>query len=161
MRKKTLGIFVSLLAVVILTLPIPLMYAKSPKFMTVDGFIFGTGAPSAKNLRLAGNSGNAILTVTAPVGWSGGITGNGELNALWIYQKFGTPEQKVSDHVVWTLEATVDDKEGMLTLKGDKGTWRIIGGTDELVNLHGQGTYWMINPATLTLEYTGTVHFDP
>jgi len=36
------------------------------------------------------------------------------------------------------------------------GTWRIISGTDELANLHGQGVFW--NNYALDIHYEGRIH---
>jgi hypothetical protein len=40
------------------------------------------------------------------------------------------------------------------------GHWRILKGTGELANLHGQGTWAAVTPP-LVYSYEGQVHFDP
>jgi hypothetical protein len=39
------------------------------------------------------------------------------------------------------------------------GTWRIVGGGEELAHLHGQGTF--SNTKILHIAYSGRIHFDP
>lgn len=39
------------------------------------------------------------------------------------------------------------------------GTWRIISGTGDLANLHGQGVFW--NNGTLDIHYEGRIQFAP
>jgi hypothetical protein len=42
------------------------------------------------------------------------------------------------------------------------GTWRIIGGTGELANVHGQGVWGNSeNPACPGVHYEGQIHFSP
>jgi hypothetical protein len=40
-----------------------------------------------------------------------------------------------------------------------RGTWRIIGGTGELANLHGNGVFW--SNGLLDVHYEGKAHFNP
>jgi hypothetical protein len=68
-----------------------------------------------------------------------------------------------------TLTGTVLGEEGTLeilfvgTSPGDiaywTGTWRILSGTDDLANLHGQGTFESND--LMDIHYEGKVHFDP
>ena len=39
------------------------------------------------------------------------------------------------------------------------GTWRIISGTGELANLHGNGVFWATGLGAV--HYEGQIHFDP
>jgi hypothetical protein len=41
------------------------------------------------------------------------------------------------------------------------GTWRIVHGSGDLANLHGQGTWWHIPTGYTFFDYEGQVHFDP
>ncbi len=68
-----------------------------------------------------------------------------------------------------TFTGTVAGRTGSLVIKmvgtspGDvanwTGTWRIISGTGELANLHGNGVTW--NNGLMDVHYEGQVHFDP
>jgi hypothetical protein len=41
------------------------------------------------------------------------------------------------------------------------GTWRIIGGTGELANVHGQGVWGNAEDPTKGVHYEGQIHFNP
>jgi hypothetical protein len=41
------------------------------------------------------------------------------------------------------------------------GTWRIVHGSGDLANLHGQGTWWHTPTGYTFFDYEGQVHFDP
>ncbi len=41
------------------------------------------------------------------------------------------------------------------------GTWRIVHGSGDLANLHGQGTWWHTQTGYAFFDYEGQVHFDP
>ncbi len=68
-----------------------------------------------------------------------------------------------------TFDGFVDGKEGTLeflfvgfspgALDDWNGTWRILGGTGELANLHGQGVFW--SNGLMDVHYEGQIHFAP
>ena len=78
----------------------------------------------------------------------------------------GLPNSWITQHGIITIDATFDDMEGTLYIRtsanskvSPDGEWRIIGGTGELANLHGQGTFDHVNP--FIFNYEGQVQFDP
>jgi hypothetical protein len=115
--------------------------------------------------------GNTFLRTTEVATWTGSFEGNStdvckvviHSSGAWLYRGMGS------------LEGVVGDKEGTLEmlLVGNRpdglsdweGTWRITGGTDELGDLHGQGTFWGPGAAGFgvqgVISYTGRIHFDP
>ncbi|MFN2292181.1 MAG: DUF3224 domain-containing protein [Anaerolineae bacterium] len=68
-----------------------------------------------------------------------------------------------------TFDGFVDGKEGTLeilfvgfspgALDDWNGTWRILSGTGELANLHGQGVFWATGMGAC--HYEGQIHFAP
>lgn len=68
-----------------------------------------------------------------------------------------------------TFTGTVDGKTGTLellfigrspgALDDWNGTWRILSGTGELANLHGNGVHWANGLGDV--HYEGQIHFDP
>ena len=159
-----LGFFVSLLAVVMLTLPISLVLAKNnPKFLDVNGQLIIWGGGQLV-FTPAGRSGNTRLDVTGnSVEWTGGITATGSADGNFLLHNFGTPDAWSTAINIHTIEAEVDGQSGSLTIitvGSDTGNWRILKGTGELVNLHGQGT-WETIAAPALYSYEGQVHFDP
>jgi hypothetical protein len=68
-----------------------------------------------------------------------------------------------------TFSGTVAGKTGTLEFSfigtspgpeyGWSGTWRILGGTEDLANLHGQGVIWSNDSGGV--HYEGQIHFDP
>jgi hypothetical protein len=149
--------------------PMSMVYAKNnPKFIDVSGqlFIWGGGdvVPTP-----AGVSGNVILVVTGnDVEWTDdlagdGLAGTGTANGHFLVHNYGTPDGWFSARNIHTLEAEVDGQSGTLTIISagtTQGHWRILKGTGELANLHGQGT-WETVTAPVLYSYEGRVHFDP
>jgi hypothetical protein len=68
-----------------------------------------------------------------------------------------------------TFTGSVDGKTGTLELlfRGTSpgavddwnGTWRILSGTGELANLHGNGVFWA--NGLMDVHYEGQIHFAP
>ena len=155
MGKKILGVFVSLLAVAMLTLPMSMVYAKNnPKFIDVSGQIQILGG-GILDFRPVGNSVNQILTVTGnSVKW----TGSFEDSISIADGRFVIPKDTCLN--IHTMQAEFMDLSGTLTIISTYKSWRIISGTGDFANLHGQGKVWAI-AAPVLWGYSGTIHFDP
>jgi hypothetical protein len=59
-----------------------------------------------------------------------------------------------------TIEAEFMGKSGTITMITCMGHWRIISGTGDFANVHGQGTSWPIEPPVVW-GIEGQIHFDP
>jgi hypothetical protein len=108
--------------------------------------------------------------------WTGGISGttHGHQNIIshgWngLQPPASTIEWSTLKIEIFMASALVDGKTGSLTLqivgKGyadgtNIGTWKIMSGTGDLENLHGQGSWWKA-PTDLESSYGGQIHFDP
>ena len=99
--------------------------------------------------------------------WSGDIAGTGTAEARWTIHNapLTNPDAWVNAYAIITFaNAVVLGRSGSLTIKlvlseaHGAGHWTIMGGTEELANIHGQGKGSI---ATEPFEYTGHVHFDP
>jgi hypothetical protein len=154
MSRKT-GALIFLLAFAVLTLPISFVYATKP--IPVSGGFSASLIPIPVNF-----AGNNIIFEHSGVGeWTGDISGATVANHRWVAH---TASGVTNVHVeVIFSSATVLGESGELTILFlgkttgpgvGSGTWRIISGTDGLVNLNGGGTW---GPG----QYEGTVHFDP
>jgi hypothetical protein len=167
MNRKVLVIAVALMAVAMIALPISAVSATKP--MPVSGtFTMFPGVISENN---AGNSDNSIWTFEdLPVIFDGGIIGTGSYDGRWVVHNYDDPLALwVNSKGHYEIEATVDGKSGTLYIEAGSNSghpttlkpakWRIIGGTGELANLHGQGTF--IGETIFLYVYTGQVHFDP
>jgi len=160
MNRKVLVMAVACLAVAMLATPL-VCAAKTTKLITVTGTFYGLPG-GTWILDPAGKSDNTILTIVdGIVIWEGDIAGPSTYSGRTVLHAGGERDNKEG---VWTITATVSDENGVphsgtLFIKRAQANWRIIGGTDGLANLHGEGTsedigfpYW---------AYTGQVHFDP
>jgi hypothetical protein len=160
-KKK---ILILALIFAMLALPISGVFAKNEKFIHVSGTIFLTYDGQIENIQ-KGKSDTWVLTGTDWSGpWIGGIEGTGVYNCRWALHKFdpATFESNIVPQEIWILsDPTIDSTpyEGDLIIGGSPGGWRIIGGTEDLANVHGQGTKLDINP--FTIGYEGWIHFDP
>ena len=183
MNKKILGAFVAVLTVAMLTLPMSVVFAAKPMDVSGQWFFTGMMVPPYTDIKNAGANRLATQHNTGEYD-VGPILGTFEQH---IYMKihFGDPEvvknlppnpmdwppNNYNWHIERTFTGTVDGKSGTLTMnleaKGSSpgypgsltGTWVIIGGTDQLANLHGQGTW--TNLGMGRLAYEGKIHFDP
>jgi hypothetical protein len=163
-RKKTLSVmFVVSIAIVLFAMSMSI--ANAAKFIHISGSHFVTGATVSPNP--AGESDNAVLYISSTGSYTGGIIGSFTGEGRWVGHNIGTPDLSRNTHNVVTFSAaTVMGKTGGLSImtigKTDGGNWVILGGTDELKGLHGQGTY----SATGSMfgkvaDYEGEIHFDP
>lgn len=58
-----------------------------------------------------------------------------------------------------TLQMRITWLRGDPDIRGNQGVWVILSGEGELENLHGQGTFYMVDfPFG---QYQGQIHFDP
>lgn len=168
MRKKTLLEIVATLAIaLVLTMSMSVVYATTPE--TVNGSFTSTRTIYA--VRRAGESDNVIIDLSVNALWIGDIAGSSTSDSRWVLHYLPLPGAKgtANMHGYNTMSATVDGKSGILTMliegRIDKdfvgdGTWQIISGTDELANLHGQGT-WGPSETPGVTAYTGQIHWDP
>ena len=108
------------------------------------GDFVGTSVYALRNVRPA----TALATPAA---------GIANADGLWTFRgtyKPGTPEQRSGTFVYYCQFSY--DVTNTATLKGE---WRILGGTQDFVNLSGQGTMWQ--SAGSTYAHTGQVSFGP
>ena len=169
-KKKSLSaILVTLTFSLLLTAVMSVAYAKKPE--TIEGQFVMTGGEYTPNA--AGNSDITIVQIDGKGMFisSGDITGPFTSEARWIAKNYSPLLQdKVNIHMIFTINlATLHLDSGVykgtliLMLNGkltDGGNWVILGGTDDLADLHGQGTF--APSATIPLiDYEGQVHFDP
>lgn len=169
-RTKALSaMFVALAAVLLFSMSMSVAYATKP--IPVSGTFKQTAAGSSTSWH-AGKSDNVILTLSGVTfKWEGDISGIGTYDGRWVIHNYGDSANVwVNSIGYYTIAATVDGKSGTLYIEGvgnsgnpQPSTWRIIGGTDELANLHGQGTFEpnLATPSPFDYLYSGYVHFDP
>lgn len=117
--------------------------------------------------------GNTFMVTTEEMTYYGAMSGTAtDVGRVIIH-----PEGNWSYRAVGTFEGTVDGKYGTVKFAnvGTRpdafsewtGTWVILGGTGELANLHGHGTFWGIGytgePPDVPgrIDYTIDYHFDP
>lgn len=183
LNRKSLGIV--LLAAFMLMLPLSAVSAAKPEQISGEWRFTGPMPPIYSDQKTAGAN---LFTTQWNTGEYdvGPIVGTFE---QYIYMKmhFGNPKIDFETmlttppatwppydwnwHIVRTFTGSVNGKEGTFVMyletKGShpgspgtmKGTWVIISGTDELANLHGQGTW--TNKATQRLSYEGKINFSP
>lgn len=158
MNRKILLTFLALSVVLLVTPYIGMVYATSST--TVSGNIVLVGVIPVEVIT-KGKSDNQVMIMDLTEDWQGGIEGISTTLAVWMIH--GGYETGLNVHEKLAFEtATVMGKSGSLLLelniKAPDGHWTIIGGTDELANLHGQGT---LSLAAMPYTYEGQVHFDP
>lgn len=163
MRGVKKRILVIALAFAMLALPISAAYATKP--VEVSGVIFPGGMPSME-IKEAGKSDNQIMELVGLQAWDGDISGIGSWEARWMMHNADDEENlEVNAKGLVTLSGEVAGMYGTVTIKlsgkSGVGHWRIISGTGELANVHGQGITWMINPEIFLMGYEGVIHFDP
>jgi hypothetical protein len=171
MNRKIFGVFIAVLAVVILALPMSAVFAKNDtngKFIPVEGSasyaLQGSGTKIVVPNPYPGP--NAIW---AKIGcasvWTGDIEADdATCDFRTIFFNFVPPlsSEGLVTHLTWTLkDPTIagEPYEGELVISVGSGGWRIISGTGELANIHGQGTGEGAGPGGI--EYEGYVHFGP
>lgn len=125
--------------------------------------------------RQAGN--NWIIHANTYSDLIGDIEGSMTAEAYWIFHDWAGPVEdpfmlevgSVNGHVLLTIDATVDGKIGTIQIRfndvtGESvGRWVIIGGTEELTGLHGQGIWYGPDfiDGVLCQVFEGQIHFDP
>jgi hypothetical protein len=161
--KMFTTIFVALAVALLFSMSMSVAHATKP--IPVEGQIIIQGYTSMVP-NPSGESDNSIITLSLYGVFVGDIAGSYTSESLWVRHNVGAPDVWTNVHAVDTISpATVMDKTGTLTFMlngktGQEGNWVIVGGTGELANLRGQGTYSPgANP--VTVNYEGQVHFDP
>ena len=131
----------------------------------VSGQIIIQGATNVV-MEQAGNSDNVVTTLNLHGVFTGSIAGSYTSESRWVTHNHGTTDSWTHALGVDTISpATVLGKTGTLIFMingktGEGGTWVIIGGTGDLANLRGQGTYASSgNP--YVMSYEGQIHFEP
>jgi hypothetical protein len=127
--------------------------------------------PTVESVRSA--SGNTFIELSEIGVWSGTFDG--------YSTETGTVVQHSSGRVFFkglvSFVGTVNDQSGAMKMsvvgsKADltadwEGKWVILGGTEGLATLQGQGTWWGPGWSPLTptdwgvIHYAGNVHFEP
>lgn len=107
--------------------------------------------------------GNIFLTGTTDVSVTGDIAGMAK--DAWRENFYRVGSVSLWDRL--TVSATVDGKSGTLVMllvgraappgTDWTGTWTILSGTDDLMNLRGDGTWWTAN---VGYDYSGQVEFE-
>jgi hypothetical protein len=162
MNKKVLGIIIALMAVTTLSTTISVVFATKPTH--VEGtWKIDTGTVYKDP---AGNSDTLIETHEDIITLTGDIEGTGDYDRRLVFHNYSpSPPWQVTQQGLITIDATVGGMSGTLYIrtvansqKLIDGEWTIIGGTEGLVNLHGQGTFDHTSPVAFT--YEGQVHFS-
>ena len=152
MNKKVLGVFVSLLAVVMLALPMSAAYATKPEptTMTLTGFFEVLpenipGVPfSSPYVRAfpAGESGIFQMKWRGlPANFTGDIEGIGPYDGNWKIKNSGTPDAELSTVGIQLVENAVvaGIGTGDLKMKAKNDLLTIISGTGDLKDIKGTG----------------------
>ncbi len=162
MNKKITILVASLTVAAILASTFSFAYATKPTSITGTWTFSDTNTIDQK---FVSDGSTEFRTVTDNIILSGGITGTGTSQRSLTIHDIG-PNFWVTSQSLFTVKAVVDGKEGTLYIKAvgnshssPDGEWRIISGTDDLANLHGQGTFSHISP--IAFNYAGQIHFDP
>jgi hypothetical protein len=159
MNKKMFSVFVSFMAVAMLTLPMSMVFAKNnPKFIDVSGNLtaLGTAPPVFTPV---GNSDQVKITVTGnSLMWGGSFEDSISIaDSRWVaHPGVG----KITGYTIHIMTANFDSKSGTLTIASASGHWRIIAGTGDFVNCRGQGTITTVT-APFLYYYEGQIHYDP
>ena len=167
MNKKILSAFVSLLAVGMLALPLSMVHAQNDKFVEVTG-VFYLAYDGENGGNFPGN--NFIWYQTdCTMMCTGSIIAAGTVDFTFIFIKPVYEGASVVDshrglvREVYTLTnpiiSGIPYEECELTIGESCGNWRVLGGTGDLANVHGQGTTWGITE--FMIGYEGWIHFDP
>jgi hypothetical protein len=165
MNKKIslVSLFCVLIAVMLVS-PISSVSAKNDKFIEVKGDIPILFDPSSVDFIHRGKSNTETWSYQFDAQWFGGIEGSGYIIGWWTITKMNTPEWKiVAIEVITLTDPKIDGQvySGDLIIGGSVTNWRIIGGTEELANIHGQGKKLIDDFDPFLIHYEGVVHFDP
>jgi hypothetical protein len=167
MKKVVLTLFAVCMILLVASLSV---YAGPPVDVAGD-FVY---VPAIVGLRQAGD--NLFMDATDTASWTGAFEGTSTEEYVAVLHGstgvFGTPDfafEKGFYKGTVTFTGEVDGRAGTLEIlfvgksPGDlsdwTGTWRIIRGTGELANLHGNGVF--CNNAPMDIHYEGRVHFAP
>ena len=157
MKKRIISVFVSLLVVSIFALPMSAVYATKPTYVEWDSV---TGMYLATPVVDVVGENTIIITKTVKTWENGDITGIGTTESRMIIHKDG----HITTSAVTKITVTGfmgDAVVGTLVVKhGSIGLWRIISGTGDLANLHGEGEVTS-NSAPKTWTFKGQAHLDP
>ena len=165
MNSKALLIVLALAVALLAATPLVNATPSTP----VSGTITITGfAPLG--MAPKGKSDNVVVAGMMSVMWEGDIAGSTTYKALMMLHNFvpptGGPDTTMNIHERIVFQTvTVLGKSGSLTLEVNFGgskeefRWTITGGTGDLVNLHGNGIYYLDEAPMYA--YGGEVHFDP
>lgn len=166
MKKRLMMLLITTLTVVFLsTLSVP-VYAGSPEhaegLWQYQPFILDSQEASC----------NTFLTTFENGMWTGTFEGTSTEDGKVVIHCSGAWSFNA---IVSFSEVSVNGREGTLTMSvvGDRpgantdweGKWVILNGTDDLVTLRGQGTWW--GPGASApgewgdIYYSGDVHFEP
>ena len=173
MKKRSLLLIAALMVALLLALSVP-AHAKKPH-ITVEGTWDYQGQPFFDE-KWAG--GNYFVSFADCGTWTGGFEGTVCDAGDMVFHSSGSVFAK---YTVW-FDGEVRDEstgaslgEGTLEIRfvgkgldeqvGMQGTWVILGGTGDLSNLHGHGTWWGWGSdgqvGTPDLFYSGQVHQAP
>jgi hypothetical protein len=180
MNRKIVAIIVGLMTIAMLALPMSMVYAKNEKN---DKFIAVSGSFSflydSENEFKEPDDNYFWSQSDCTTFWTGGIGGDSPgtqatcdftmifIKPVWLYvPELGTVtivdyQRNVVQEVHTLTDPIIDGTpySGELTIGGDNDYWRILGGTEDLANVHGQGTKYGTDP--FTVEYEGWIHFGP
>ena len=160
MRKMLLTPLIVCMVALLSTLWMPAVHATEP--IPVSG-IWSWTVPIVHRIREA--DGNIFMSAVESDTFTGTFsgTGYGDFKIVIHREGFMTGDGRT------LFTGTVLGKSGTLIIqwagntKNDLGywwfEWIILRGTDELANLHGQGTAWGPGPAGV--DYSGTIVFAP
>ena len=168
LNRKIVFAVLALTAVLLAVPYIGIVHAKPST--AVSGAIIVTGYVPLEILP-KGESGNVVMKGMLTVMFVGDIAGSTNYEAFWMIRNDGGTATGANMHEKITFEtATVLGKSGSLIIEANMGSnrppdavwhWTILGGTGELANLHGYGTWAPENPGDIVEFYEGQVHFDP
>ena len=162
MRKKILGVFVSLLFVAMLTMSLTVVFATKPDIF-VSGTLTWAGTPI---LDVEEHPNGRHVTGTNFYEYTGSFEGDAVGDVVWTVHYKGGPTGTVGPLGTVSGRAfhTIDiDNTGSITLaiSNANGKWRIVSGTGAFENIHGTGTLRPNPGVSFSHIYEGYVHFDP
>jgi hypothetical protein len=167
-NRKILLTALTLAAVLLATPYIGMVQAKQST--TVSGAVIITGYELLEILP-KGESGNVIMKVRLTAMFVGDIAGTAHYEAFWMIRNNIGSVTGANMHEIITFDTvSVLGKFGSLTIEANMGSnrpsdevwhWTILGGTEELANLQGHGTWAPEAPGDIVEFYDGQIHFDP
>jgi hypothetical protein len=166
MKKIISAVLLTLIISLMLTTFVSFANATTPE--TVSGtWKHGTPATTVYEKTQAGQSDNRFWDLSVNSIWTGDIAGTQTSDSKWVLHYPLGGSGTINAHGSNIITATVDGKSGSLyvNIEGKKnvdgsmdGTWVIIGGTGDLTNLHGQGTFSGVFGGDYS--YTGQIHWE-